>query len=415
MKNLARICISSILTVFLLFSFTFREAKYYVVIGAFSKQSNARKFVGYARNHYLQATHEFNAERNLYYVHVMETSRKEEAKNWALYLQKEKGFNDAWIYVNHSYAANVQEIGETVPRYAGSRPLLSRYKATIDSQGSGGNSYKAADVKSSNAIPVQLVWTNADEVSYMSHIKGDVSGFKSLLPDDGKLFRFIAQAHDGKTIPAEVLLVDYKKAKKVASFTTDETVAFRSKSKNTSLTLVCDIFGYSVETRVVNLNNLSRVPDVRQNKDGVWEVKFKLKPMKENEVSILYNTTFFPEAAVLQPSSRKELDQLVSLMKANSSYKILIHSHCNQGARRPVKFPFGNKALFDLEMAVEKTVSDKKLTRQRGETIRSYLIESGIEGSRVAVFGWGSLDNLVSSTSSNTAINDRIEIELLHH
>lgn len=424
MKNLFAVKVIGAVLVFALLSFSFREANYYVVIGSFSKELNARKFTGYARNIYLEAFYRFNADRNLYYVYVMQTPRKEDARNWTWYLKNETGFKDAWVFTESpdrkgTYTFFDQSgIRYTSPRYSGSDLLPRTTSASIALASAEDNSNLSyvsdlSYVNESPALTIDAAWTSAEEISYTANIKNNFLPGKDVRLLQGNVFTFTAETSDGKTIPTEVMLVDYKKAKKVAGFHTGEYIGLRGKKQNQALTLVCDVFGYSVETKVLNLNKLSGVRDVKQNEQGVWEVKFRLKPMQLNEISILYNTVFYPDAAVLQPSSKKQVDQLLGLMKANPAYKILIHSHCNARSRRDVKLPGKNANYFSLDSSLQKTASDKQLTKHRGETIRSYLVDNGIDGKRMQVFGWGSLENLVTSTSADTGINDRIEVELV--
>lgn len=419
MKKLLSIRIIGAFVVLLILSFSFREASYYVVIGAFAKETNARKFTGYARNIYLEAFYKLNPDKNLYYVYVMQTPRKEDARNWTWYLKNETGFKDAWVFTETADYDNASTFFDqagkrhTSPRYSANDlgPQAKDAVALASTDASSTYHYVDDDTKT---LTIDATWNDADKVRYTNNIKNNFAGRKTRLAE-GDVFTFTAETIDGKTIPADVMLVDYKKARKLTGFHTGEYIGLKGKSKNQEMTLVCDVFGYSVETKVINLGKISRARDVKQNPDGVWEVKFKLKPMQVNEISILYNTAFFPDAAVLQPSSRKQLDELLALMKANPAYKILIHSHCNPGARRSIKVPDETSGYFEMKDAFQKTASDKQLTKQRGETIRSYLVDNGIDGKRIEVFGWGSMDNLVGATSSDTAINDRVEVELLEN
>jgi len=403
-----------------LLSFSVRETNYFVVIGAFAKETNAEKFTGYARNLYLKAYYKFNPERNLYYVHVMETPKKDDARNWTLYLKNETRFKDAWVFTDANRVISAGDMmaqsdaRQTSARYSGNE-VLSEAEAGAVAYASTDMNVNLNYVEESRSVDLSEAWTNSDQLSYTSNLKNYIKTGQNFKLEEGEILTFTAETSDGKTIPTEVMLVDYKKAKKITGFNTGELIGLRGKTRNQTLTFVCDIFGYSVETQVLNLDKLSRARDVRQNNNGVWEVKFKLKPMKENEISILYNTVFFPDAAVLRPSSKKQLDEVLELMKAYPSYKILLHSHCNQGGKREIKLPGENNLYFDIEGAIQKSGSDKQLTKQRGETIKSYLVDNGIEGKRISVFGWGSAENLVSSSSADTAINDRIEVELLQN
>ena len=71
---------------------TVQAAQYYVVIGSFEDESNARKFTGAVRQSFHDVSYTFNQSKKLYYVHVLRTSRKEEARKWSLYLRREKRF-----------------------------------------------------------------------------------------------------------------------------------------------------------------------------------------------------------------------------------------------------------------------------------------------------------------------------------
>ena len=420
MKKLLLANLIGIVTVFSLVSFSGREAHYYVVIGAFAKESNAIKFTGYARNLYLDAFYRYNAERKLYYVHAMETGRKDDARNWTLYLQHEKGFTDAWVFTSPAVVDNTSGVSlsdtraESEARYSGNRDIPHSDYGDIASASGSDNIVKYKQSENGVLADAEAAWTQVDGLSFLSGMKGAASIRKNAAVPGNKVLTFVAETADGKSIPTEVMMVDYRKAKKLAGFSTGDVIGLRSSKQNQSITVVCDVFGYGVETKTLNLNSLSRARDVKQNSEGVWEVRFKLRPMKENEISILYNTTFFTDAAVLETPSKKQLDQLLSLMKANPSYKILIHSHCNKGARRTIKLAGKGGSCFDIRNSVEKTGSDKTLTKARGETIKSYLVGNGIDSKRIGVFGWGSLDNLVSPASGNAAINDRVEVELVH-
>jgi outer membrane protein OmpA-like peptidoglycan-associated protein len=417
-KNLLPLRILGIVVVFSLFSFSIKETHYYVVIGAFSKEANAQKFTGYARHLYLDARYQFNSERNLYYVDVMDTRRKDDARNWSLYLQHEKGFADAWVYTSLPVEARgpsltaAEDDEPSAPRYGGSSDLSMFASAGVASARGTENIVKYE--REASAARFDAAWTTADDVSFLT---GNNRMWEAAMKSVGianDVFAFQARTPEGKVLPAEIMLVDYKKAKKVASFHTDEYVGLRGKKQNQSVTLVCDIFGYSVETKVVNLRNPGRARNVKQNSNGVWQVQFDLKPMKENEISILYNTNFYPNAAILEPSSKKQVDQVLSLMKAHPSYKIVIHGHCNKGPRREIQLPGNDDLFFDIGSAVAKSGSDKQLTKERAATIKAYLVANGIDQKRIDIFGWGSLDNLVSPNSADTAINDRIEVELVH-
>lgn len=178
------------------------------------------------------------------------------------------------------------------------------------------------------------------------------------------------------------------------------------------VTVVCDIFGYKEQSKTFNLDHLSRARDVEVNSEGVWEVRFKLKRLQRNDISIMYNVAFLQNAAILKPSSKNELEELLALMKSDPFYKIAIHSHCNPTGKRKVKIP-SQKNCFDSLSTSTKVASAMRLTRIRGKMIRSFLMAHGIEKRRILVVPWGCREMLVSQESAEAEINNRIEIEVL--
>jgi outer membrane protein OmpA-like peptidoglycan-associated protein len=57
--------------------------------------------------------------------------------------------------------------------------------------------------------------------------------------------------------------------------------------------------------------------------------------------------------------------------------------------------------------------SAKELSKQRAEAVRDYLVEHGIDKSRMEIMAWGGLNMMVGENSASAKLNDRIEIEIL--
>jgi len=209
------------------------------------------------------------------------------------------------------------------------------------------------------------------------------------------------------------MLVNLEKYKKIADFQTGKNIAVKGTKPGQMVTFVCDVLGYKPETRKFNLDRLSRGNDVRQNGDGIWEVRIKLRKMEVNEIGFMNKTLFFKDAAILESASQAEMDQLVTLMRNNPAYKIILHSHCNRGPARTIKLPATADNYFDLENTTEMQGSDKRLTKKRGELVRNYLITHGIDKKRIDVIAWGSMEMIVTSASPEAHINERMEVELV--
>lgn len=74
---------------------------YIVVIGAFSSEKNANRFVKTAKKYNISPKAELNKIRGLYYVYVMESGDKTSAMIEAERLREETSMKDTWVYSGH--------------------------------------------------------------------------------------------------------------------------------------------------------------------------------------------------------------------------------------------------------------------------------------------------------------------------
>lgn len=455
MKKLFSARIVALVTLLILMSAPLMAAEYYVVIGTFADESNAKKYTSRVRNIIKDVSYSFNETRRLYYVHVMKTSRKEEARNWSNYLRHEIGFRDAWVlsfgevdnimladgsiegdnsrhavkdntrqvikadntqYVTKSSQEKVSESPQTKtahePRY---NHTSAASVSDIGLLASAEKTSEVAKYASGSAVSSStnsLSWSGQGDIAFAKDIDANVSIADNPALTESQVFTFIVEDSEGKALSSEVMLVNYEKVKKIASFQPGERVAVKSAKKNQMVTFVCEALGYAMETRMFNFDHLSRGRDIRKTDSGVWEVHFKMRKLEVNEIVFLNRTTFYPDAAVLDPTSDVEINELLAMMQNNPDYKIVLHGHCNPAGRREIKVPAG-ASYYNLEEAGTVNASDKQFTRLRAETIRNFLIDHGIDKRRIGVVGWGSIEPLVSATAEDAYINNRIELELV--
>lgn len=390
--------IALLIVSFAISSLPAEAAQYFVVIGAFSNEPHAVKFTEAARAYFEEVSWSYHEQKKMFYVHVMKTSRQEEAKDWSLYIKQQTQFKDAWVLTDSDREA---------PVYASAAAKDPGNYANDQSYAHKGEDARAVERRAA------VAWIASRDLSYIGNIT-DVRDLRGKAgATSAHVFKFAIVNHIGNPIDSEVKLVDFAMSKRIASFKSGEQMAIRGTKREQVVTFVCDVLGYTMETQMFNLDHLSRSKNIRLGRDGVWEVQFKLKPMSVNDISFMHKTTFYENSAVLNPSSKAEMNELLSLLKSRQGYRIVIHSHCNPGGRRDMILPGDTKNYFDLEGTVKKSGSDKKLTTARAEVVRDFLHDNGIDKERLRVVGWGSEDLLTPATAKDAAINDRIEIELV--
>ncbi len=395
----------------LLAAITFQAASahYYVVIGSFKLEENAVRFTHSVRNVFQDVSYSFDKDRDLFLVHVFKSHLKEEALDWSTYVKKEKGFKDAWIF-----AGDAEEVKSSAPAVEVEPSREPRFGMSTFNESRNNNRVLASASGSENmgkyeAGALNAAWTHKGGFSFLRN-PGNFSGLAMNAEAMGPQFRFIIEDPTGNPVDGEVLLVDFTKSKVLAGFRPGEHVFIKGTRRGQMITFVCEVIGYGMETRMFNIDHLSRGKDIVRTEDGIWEVHIKLEEMAVNDQAILYNTAFADNSTALKPTSKEQLDEVVMMMKLHPEYEIMIHSHCNKGPRREIALA---DDFFGTSVSEVRKGGDKFLTRQRARMVREYLVSNGIEKERIGTVAWGSTGMIVKPTSDDVRLNERIEMELV--
>lgn len=344
--------------------------QYHVVVGAFAIEENAQRFQQRVHNEFsLDAVSSFKPHRNLYYVSILATAVKEDAKKEALRLREETYLKDAWVYIDGP--DNTLEVFSPDTHPGTDKPI--------------------------DVIPVQ------DQVAIDK---------KPTLPAVGKPFLFPAYRSNGDTVRAQVSVIDVKTSRKVATYTSNTIVGVTSKTESASL--ICDAFGYRKVQREISL--ASPQGDGITEENGVVTVPFEMVRLQKGDIAVMYNVFFFKDAAIMRPESRYEVESLTEMLKENQNYKIKIHGHTNGKAHGKIISPEKDTdQYFSLANSKEGFGSAKELSEQRATLIKDYLVSNGIGAERMEIKAWGGKRPIHDKHSTKAAENVRVEIEILAH
>lgn len=367
-----------------------QSQSYYVVIGAFAKESNAKKFSGFARSRFFESTYELNSARGLFYVYAIKTNNKKDAYDQVINLQKEGAFKDSWVF-NGTLGKSSPEvvITKTEPVPTEPEPIPADTTAVSEIK---------EDPKPTEPIIAEVTPPTTPE--------------KPKRVVKGKLFKFEIQSPSGEAIAGNVHHVDLKKGRDIASYSTSDYNDVPKPSEE-PMTLICGIFGYKEITQLVDYVNPSTTEGATQDQENAWVIPFKLERLKKGDVSVMYDVSFYKDAVIMLPRSQEEFDELVNMMSSNPNYKIKIHGHTNGNNKRKIIALGKNRNYFDMQGSDQKNGSAKELSKQRAEALRDYLVEHGVDKSRMEIMAWGGTNMLVGENSASAKLNDRIEIEIL--
>lgn len=127
--------------------------------------------------------------------------------------------------------------------------------------------------------------------------------------------------------------------------------------------------------------------------DKPFLIEVRLQSIKKNSKIVLNNIYFDLNKSVLKPESNNELMVLAKFLKDNSNIRIELSGHTdNTGSEK-----------FNLQ-----------LSKERAESVLSFLVKQGIEKSRIETKGYGSLIPISSNeTEEGRRLNRRTELQIL--
>lgn len=373
----------------------------YVVIGAFAVHKNAIRFTRHASKLRLSAKFEMNAERHLYYVYVLSTDNREQAISEAQKLRSETEFTDTWVY-------------------SGS---LGNNLAAVSSKPEGGVDINPDTKAVMSAVPAENVPASDPSVraeatastTPPAESKPEAGDAESAATDDAnsKSFVFeIFRGTDNKIVEGEVTVIDNDKSKKLGTYKGNVPVRVAQPGNASgNVSLLCEVFGYRKAQKDISF--ASPLGDGISEEDGSTKVLFELVRLGKGDIAVMYNVYFFKDAGVMRPESRYEVNNLLEMLKENPQYEIRIHGHTNGNAHGKIISMGEGDNFFSLTGSKEGFGSAKKLSQVRGEVIKAYLIDNGIDEKRLHVKAWGGKRAIHDKHSNRAHENVRVEIEIL--
>ena len=133
--------------------------------------------------------------------------------------------------------------------------------------------------------------------------------------------------------------------------------------------------------------------DIRTFEMKSLEMNFKLQPIEVGATVNLKNILFQQSTSNLLPESSDELDMVVDFMKSNPKIVIELGGHTD------------NRGIHSHNV---------KLSKERVDKVKEYLVDKGIEATRVTGRGYGGIRPIADNDAEDTRkLNRRVEFTIL--
>jgi outer membrane protein OmpA-like peptidoglycan-associated protein len=356
------------------------QKNYYVVVGAFSTEGNAKELTTHLPSTNADTAYAMAQDQeNMVHLYVLKTTDEQTAANKAMELQK--GLEDV------NSGTNYESV--TVSN------LLEQKSVTV--KNAIGYDPEAKDASASRASETEASTTSASAPASTM----------------GKKFKFMITDPNGAELPGKVHVVDFEHERDLASYAASAYTSILNPGKDKDIAVVCGIFGYKQSEKYLDYADPSMIEGAYRDETGAWVIPYELERLERGDVSVMYNVSFYKDADVMLLPSKADLDELVRMMNENPDYKITIHGHCNGKYDRKITAMGSNHNYFDVKGSSNIIGSDKQLADLRAKAIKQYLVEYGIDEKRIKTYAWGGRYMLVEPDHRFAKLNDRIEVEII--
>lgn len=155
--------------------------------------------------------------------------------------------------------------------------------------------------------------------------------------------------------------------------------------KDQNYVISADLSGYYSVSDTINTFNLNEYNEIKKD--------IFMLPVSKGQTIVLNNIFFDFNKAELKKESNFELKKLLDLLKKNPIMEIEVSGHTDD---------VGSKAF------------NKELSQKRADAVKKYLVENGIEATRIQSLGYGDekplIDNINTKEKSK---NRRVEFTIL--
>lgn len=374
---------------------------YYVVIGGFRNEENAKRYCDYAHEQNLPAVYAYNEERKLFYVYVRATQTREVAEDILMRLKTGTVFRDAWVF-NGRLTGSVAVARKPAEPPAKTTPPVR----------------EEPDPPVQTEKPVELKPEPKPEAEPLVVSQDDPKPAASQSTPVGRPFVFkLIDKDTGEPLKGLIRVQESERAQQYRGYNSNELVYVPPPGNKSGKWLVFgQALGFRELKRPIDYSRAREADGAIVGEANEVIIPLALQRVRRGDFIEMTNVKFYNNAALLTPGSERELDQLVALMQSNQGYQIRLHGHTNGNEPRDI-VSLGNSTDFFTPSTenAKSHVSAKELGLLRAELVKAYLVSKGIDASRISTKGEGGTQMIFDPSGTLAGLNDRVEVEIRRH
>ncbi|MGE0772093.1 MAG: OmpA family protein [Cyclobacteriaceae bacterium] len=200
-------------------------------------------------------------------------------------------------------------------------------------------------------------------------------------PNTVRIFGVVTDEQTNAPIPARV------------EFKSDTSIALNAAANGTFAAQVPSVDHYSVAVTAPGYIGAVEKLDIRTFEMTELQMNFKLKKAEVGATVNLKNVLFQQSTANLLDESYDELNMVVDFLKSNPNVEIELSGHTD------------NRGIHNLNV---------RLSQQRVDQVKQYLVDHGIDKKRITGKGYGGIKPIASNDAEVTRrLNRRVEFTIV--
>jgi outer membrane protein OmpA-like peptidoglycan-associated protein len=358
---------------------------HFVILGAFAIPQNALAYEENIQQSGLAVKSGFVPSRNLYYVYLDMSRGIEACLQQVKITRQDARFTDAWVrWVDDETAVK--------------QPVVTQAIAEPE---------KTTEPQAEPVMVQQEPVVEEEPIQFLTDPSlGQVEVFLSLYNES-----------NDRVVEGKVRVVDGERGRLLSEVPGNSYLMLPNpKSKSGKVVLICEAFGYRKVQHEIDFakpytdSTAFFIDDMGTS----LVIKFPLIRYGKGDIHTLYNVYFYNDAAVFLPESKFELNELLVMMRESETSRIRLHGHTNGSYHGKIIRVGPSKNFFSITQDVRTGKGTaKELSESRAEVIKDYLVDNGIDASRIEVKAWGGKKPLYDKHNANAKKNIRVEVEVL--